>query len=51
MLLEHFGEFQKSEQNANYQKLIQARSEKRKKSLEYIRNRRKMLDVSQSTRA
>lgn len=50
MLVEHFAEFQKSEQNANYQKMVQVRSEKRKKSLEYIRNRRKMLDVSQKDR-
>lgn len=49
MLVEHFSEFQKSEQNANYQKMVQARSEKRKKSLEYIRNRRKMLDVRHNT--
>lgn len=45
MLVEHFGDFQKSEQNQTFQRLVLARSEKRKKSLEYIRNRRKMLNV------
>lgn len=45
MLTEHFAEFQKSEQNQSFEKWLEAKKEKRKKSTEYLKSRQRKINV------
>jgi hypothetical protein len=50
LLVEHYSDFATSDHNKNFEKLVTAKIERRKKSLEYIKNRKHMLRVSSHAR-